>query len=77
VTVLGHEAFGHSGRFLGARALVRYLPDTGLSVAVLANTSRTDLRAVLGSLVKATMPVPAREPAVPVPSALPSGVPTD
>jgi D-alanyl-D-alanine carboxypeptidase len=77
VTVLGHEAYGHSGRFIGARALVRYLPDAGLAVAVLANTSRTDLRPVLGSLVKATMPIPPPVPAVTVPSPVASGVPTD
>jgi D-alanyl-D-alanine carboxypeptidase len=76
VTVLGHEAYGHSGRFIGARALVRYLPDAGLAIAVLANTSRTDLRPVLGSLVKATLPAIPRVDQGQA-SPVPSGVPTD
>ena len=71
VKVAGHTAYGHSGRFVGARSLVRYLPDLGLSVAVVSNTNRTDLSVILGNLVKAAAPAPEVVPG-PVPTAVPT-----
>jgi D-alanyl-D-alanine carboxypeptidase len=74
VKVAGHLAYGHSGRFLGGRALMRYLPDIGLAVVVVANTNRTNLDPILANLVKAAVPSPEPSPS-PVPSAAPSTVP--
>jgi D-alanyl-D-alanine carboxypeptidase len=52
VVVDGHPTFGHSGRFLGARAVVRWLPQERIGIAVLTNQSRTDPNPVLESLLK-------------------------
>ena len=37
VPIAGRYALGHSGRFLGFRNVVRYLPDEGIAIAVLTN----------------------------------------
>ncbi|MEJ7748189.1 MAG: serine hydrolase domain-containing protein, partial [Candidatus Limnocylindrales bacterium] len=47
----GQQSLGHSGRLLGFRAVMRYLPASGLSVAVLTNQSRTDPAIVARALV--------------------------
>jgi D-alanyl-D-alanine carboxypeptidase len=38
----GRETFGHSGRLIGARASMRYLPATGFTIAVVTNQDRTN-----------------------------------
>ena len=38
----GHPTLGHSGRLLGFRAVVRWLPRERIAIAVLTNQSRTD-----------------------------------
>jgi D-alanyl-D-alanine carboxypeptidase len=40
--IVGHATLGHSGRLLGFRAAVRYLPADSLTIAVLTNQSRAD-----------------------------------
>lgn len=50
-TVAGFPALGHSGRFLGARAVVRYLPDLQIAIAVATNQSRTDPGLLLADLL--------------------------
>jgi D-alanyl-D-alanine carboxypeptidase len=52
IDIDGHRTFGHSGRLLGFRSAVRYLPDSGISIAVLTNQSRTDPGPILRSLLK-------------------------
>ncbi len=52
VTVAGRPTLGHSGRFLGARAVVRWLPRERIAIAVLTNQSRTDPNVILSSLLK-------------------------
>jgi CubicO group peptidase (beta-lactamase class C family) len=52
IAVDGHPTLGHSGRFLGARAVVRWLPRERIAIAVLTNQSRTDPNLVLTSLLK-------------------------
>jgi D-alanyl-D-alanine carboxypeptidase len=52
VTVNGLPAYGHSGRFLGARAVVRWFPREHIAIAVVTNQSRTDPNRVLASLQK-------------------------
>ena len=61
-TIDGRPTLGHSGRLLGSRSVVRWLPDEGIAIAVLTNQSRNDpglvaralLRVVLGTPVPCT-----------------------
>jgi D-alanyl-D-alanine carboxypeptidase len=52
VDVIGHASLGHSGRLLGFRSVVRWLPDDGLAIAVLTNQSRTDPAIVVRALLR-------------------------
>ena len=74
VDVDGHLTYGHSGRFLGARAAVRWLPRERVAIAVTTNQSRTDPNGVLADLLRIVFPPPP--PAVPTPGPTPSGCPT-
>ena len=49
--VAGHPTLGHAGRFLGSRAVVRWLPDQRIAIAILTNQSRTDPNVVLAELL--------------------------
>jgi D-alanyl-D-alanine carboxypeptidase len=51
LAVGGHPSLGHSGRYLGARSVVRHFPLDGLTIAVLTNQSRTDPTAILLQLL--------------------------
>jgi CubicO group peptidase (beta-lactamase class C family) len=51
IQIDGRRTFGHSGRLLGFRSAVRYLPDGGVSIAVLTNQSRVDPGPILRSLL--------------------------
>jgi D-alanyl-D-alanine carboxypeptidase len=68
VTIDGRPALGHSGRLLGFRAVMRWLPQKGIAVAVMTNQSRTDpnllVRDLLRSVLGAPPPCPgcARRP---------------
>ena len=53
----GRPTLGHSGRFSGARAVVRYLTDEGIAIAVLTNQSRVDPSIVLARLIAIAAPV--------------------
>jgi D-alanyl-D-alanine carboxypeptidase len=55
----GHRAFGHSGRFIGVRGELRYLPVPGLAIAVLTNQNAADLRPLTAKLVSLALPKPA------------------
>jgi D-alanyl-D-alanine carboxypeptidase len=59
----GHRTFGHSGRFLGFRSLMRWLPDEGVAIAVLTNQSRVDPAAVAIRLLRIVLPDPRPVPA--------------
>jgi D-alanyl-D-alanine carboxypeptidase len=59
-TINGQSAMGHSGRLLGFRSAVRYLPETGMTIAVLTNQSRTDPGVVVSALLKIALE-PSRE----------------
>lgn len=52
VPVAGQLSLGHSGRFLGARAILRWLPEERLAIAVLTNQSRRDPNVVLAELLR-------------------------
>lgn len=51
VEVGGHPTLGHSGRFLGARAMVRWLPGEQIAIAILTDQSRTDPNILLADLL--------------------------
>jgi CubicO group peptidase (beta-lactamase class C family) len=53
--ISGHPALGHSGRFIGSRSVVRWLPDSHLTVAVLTNQSRVDPAIVARALVNVAL----------------------
>jgi D-alanyl-D-alanine carboxypeptidase len=55
----GHVSFGHSGRLLGFRGVVRHFPVDGVTIAVLTNQSRADPGAVLRALLAIAAPPPA------------------
>ncbi len=68
VTVVdGRRAYGHSGRFIGARGELRYLPKSGLAIAVLTNQNGVDLRPLTAKLVSIALPKPLAD-ASPSPS---------
>jgi D-alanyl-D-alanine carboxypeptidase len=52
VQVDGHPTLGHSGRFLGARSVMRWLTDDQVAIAVLTNQSRSDPNVVLADLLR-------------------------
>jgi len=58
VDVAGHPTLGHSGRFLGARAAVRWLQRQQIGISVLTNQSRSDPNVVLRELLKVALPRP-------------------
>ena len=45
-------SLGHSGRLLGFRSAVRWLPDEDIAIAVLTNQSRTDPGIFVRALLK-------------------------
>ena len=58
VFVSGFQTLGHSGRLLGSQGVVRYFPDTGLTIAVLTNQNRADPSKILGELLRIAAPLP-------------------
>jgi CubicO group peptidase (beta-lactamase class C family) len=55
VSIDGHPALGHSGRYLGYRNVVRYLPSEGVTIAVLTNQGDVDPAVVAASLLKISL----------------------
>jgi CubicO group peptidase (beta-lactamase class C family) len=62
--IAGRYALGHSGRFLGFRNVVRYLPEEGVTIAVLTNQGVKDPTKIAEALLKVVLP--------PLPGASPS-----
>lgn len=56
--VNGFPTFGHSGRFIGFRGLVRYVPGDDIAIAVLTNQSRVDPALIAASLLRIVLPPP-------------------
>ncbi|MFI5226686.1 MAG: serine hydrolase domain-containing protein [Candidatus Limnocylindrales bacterium] len=73
VTIDGHRTVGHDGRLDGARASIRYMPDTGFTIAVATNQDRTGPDVFGASLLKIAMAPPPPPPPPPAPEPLPSG----
>ncbi len=70
VTIAGHRALGHSGRYLGYRNVVRYLPNVGVTIAVLTNQGGFDPARIAAALLRIVLP-----PRTPAPSPSPSTSP--
>ena len=58
----GHRAYGHSGRFIGVRGELRYLPGPGLAIAVLTNQNGADVRPLTAKLVALPCGIAGRPP---------------
>jgi len=78
VSVGGRPTYGHSGRFIGARSVMRYLVNEGAAIAVLTNQSRTDPAYFAKRLLDVAFPPPPPSPALTAegPSAAPSTSPS-
>ncbi len=74
VTLNGYTALGHSGRYLGIQNVVRYLPDAGITIAVLTNQSVWDPTRIASALLKLLVPTLSPSPS-PSDPASPSTVP--
>jgi D-alanyl-D-alanine carboxypeptidase len=59
--IAGRRALGHSGRFLGFRNVVRYLPGEGVTIAVLTNQGAQDPARIAEGLLRLILP-PLPEP---------------
>jgi D-alanyl-D-alanine carboxypeptidase len=55
VVIAGHPTLGHSGRYLGARAAIRWLTDERIAIAVVTNQSRSDTNKVVADLLKVAL----------------------
>ncbi len=59
VTKIGDRvALGHSGRFIGVRGELRYLPADGLAIAIVANQNGVDTRPLIAKLISLALPTP-------------------
>jgi D-alanyl-D-alanine carboxypeptidase len=67
-TIDGRPTLGHSGRLLGSRSVVRWLPSEGIAIAVLTNQSRNDPGLVARALLRVVLGTP-----VPCPDCPPQG----
>ncbi len=54
--VNGRITYGHSGRLVGARSVVRWFPEEGIAIAVVSNQSRFDLTPLLVDLLAVVAP---------------------
>jgi D-alanyl-D-alanine carboxypeptidase len=62
-------ALGHSGRYLGIRNVVRYVPANGVTIAVLTNQSEADPARIATALLNVILPpLPPAHPREPSPS---------
>ena len=55
ITIDGRPTLGHSGRLVGSRSVVRWLPDQGIAIAVLTNQSRSDPALVARALLRVVL----------------------
>ncbi len=62
ISLDGRRALGHSGRFLGFRSVVAYVPEAGLSIAVLTNQGAYDPAKIATRLLMVAAPRPVDTP---------------
>jgi CubicO group peptidase (beta-lactamase class C family) len=56
LTIDGRVSYGHSGRLVGARSVVRWFPAEEVAVAIVTNQSRFDLTGLLVDLLGVAAP---------------------
>ncbi|MBF6606249.1 MAG: beta-lactamase family protein [Chloroflexi bacterium] len=71
VSLGGRPTLGHRGRLIGAGASIRYLPDSGFSIAVVTNQDRVSPDVFAAALLAIAFPLPPPTPSPPA-SAQPS-----
>ncbi len=72
VSLDGRRALGHSGRYAGARNIVLYVPEAGLSIAVLTNQDTYDPAKIATMLLRVVAPRPVVTPSPSAASPAPS-----
>ncbi len=55
-TIDGRVSYGHSGRLVGARSVVRWFPDEGIAISVVTNESRFDPLSIVRDLFAVVAP---------------------
>jgi len=55
-TIDGRISYGHSGRLVGARSVVRWFPDEGIAIAIVTNESRFDTTPILREMLSIVAP---------------------
>ena len=55
-TIDGRITYGHSGRLVGARSIVRWFPDAGVAIAIVTNQSRYDMTPILRDMLAIVAP---------------------
>ena len=55
-TIDGRITYGHSGRLVGARSIVRWFPDAGVAIAIVTNQSRYDTTPILRDMLAIVAP---------------------
>ncbi|HEY7589376.1 MAG TPA: serine hydrolase domain-containing protein [Candidatus Limnocylindrales bacterium] len=68
IDIEGHRTYGHSGRLLGFRGVVRHVPANDVTIAVLTNQSRVDAGVLARDLLLVVLPPPGACELCPVPS---------
>jgi CubicO group peptidase (beta-lactamase class C family) len=60
IVIAGQPTLGHSGRFLGARGAIRWLPNRQVAIAVVTNQSQADPGVLVADLLKVLFPPPPK-----------------
>lgn len=60
LTIDGRVSYGHTGRLVGMRSVVRWFPDAGIAIAVTTNESRFDPTVILTGLLAVILPQTGR-----------------
>jgi D-alanyl-D-alanine carboxypeptidase len=68
----GRLTYGHSGRLMGFRGELRYIPAEGVAIAIVTNQNRTDVRSIVTALLAAALGPVASPSPVPTSSASPA-----
>lgn len=76
VSLGGRPTEGHNGRLIGAGATMRYLPDSGFSIAVVTNQDRVSPDVFAAALLAIAFPPPPTPSPTPSPQPVPVPAPS-